>query len=226
MSLKSKAKKVGLIGLASLVGAMPLQAKEIPVSRDKQEGYEKLQEGRLDRQTLKCLPYLWGNDYVGWENAIDNEVNAAFIDAFVGNNDWITSAKEKDDFLDQSEGNDIFYVVVESVKPNATREDTFVATNNPLDYICLVTKKNVFSTKKGAEREINKRLKERESVRRAGMSTQVIGNGGIGYIEVYNHKSENRPYTVNSFFGLYGDRFVEQNVLGYSLSEKRAKPVY
>ena len=221
MTIKDKVKKAGLITLATLVGAMPLMAREISASLEQQQRYEQLQLGRLNRQSLNCEPYRWGDHYVGWDNAIDNEINAAFIDAFVGNNDWITSAKERDDFLEQSEGNDIFYVVAESVKPNATPEGTFVCTNNPLDYICSITKRNVFSTKEGAEREIDNRLKEREAIRRAGMSTQVMGNDKIGYVQVQNHKSENKPYTVTSFFRLDGGNFVEQDVLGYRLSEKR-----
>ncbi len=54
---------------------------------------------------------------------------------------------------------------------------------------------------------------------RAGMHVDRFGNGEIGYVQARNHKSENKPYTVTSFFRLDGDNFVEQDVLGYALSE-------
>ena len=209
MTIKESFRKAGVITLAGLVGYMPLMAKENTVSSEQQSKYGELQKGRLDRQVLK-----YGSTYPE-----DNEINAAFIDGFVGNNDWMTTAKERDDFLEQSEGNDIFYVVVESVKPNASPDSTFACTNNPLDYICSVTKRNVFSTREGAEREINKRLKEREFAMKAGMHVDRSGNDEIGYVQARNHKSENKPYTVTSFFRLDGDNFVEQDVLGYALSE-------
>lgn len=211
MTIKESFRKAGLITLSGLVGYMPLMARENTVSLEQQSKYEELQKGRLDRQVLK-----YDSTYPQ-----DNEINAAFIDGFVGNNDWMTTAKERDDFLEQSEGNDIFYVVVESVKLNASPDSTFACTNNPLDYLGFITKRNVFSTEEGAKRELAKRMTEREALRKAGMYVQRIGNCESGYIEV--HKSENKPYNVTSFFRQEGNKFVEQNVLGYKLSEKRVR---
>ena len=219
MTIKNKLKKAGLITLASLVGVMPLMAREIPVSSEQQQKYEKLQKGRLDRQIVRSYNIEDGrilSPYIG-----DNLITASFIDVACGNNDWETTIKEREDFLNQSEGNNVFYAVVRGINKKYTTDvdNKKPYTNNPVDYVYNLTTRNVFATKEGAERKIQM-LKQREQ---GSMSPRTIDSSPLEYFILEIHRSDDeKPLRVTSLFRQEKDEFVKEDVLGYNLNSQRA----
>ena len=211
MNLKNKVK---IITLASLVGVMgcspkdrPLIDRGIPVSLELQKQYEKLQERRLEKQTV--------------EQGIEgDEISVAFVDIACGNNDWYTERAELQTFLEQSEGDSVFYTVVMDTKPSSSANSEIPYTNNPLDYGYLdpkYKKRNVYATKPDAEKAIE-RLR--------------IKNFPIehGYIEVHIDRDNSKPFEVTSFYKPEGlnkegkiDYYVKKDVLDFKHNPRQLK---